>query len=78
MSYADVEINAIRWSRLGTTIDIGYRSSESDGLEDDWVLGECYITVTNEEIDPFIKQIADKFKTRMQKAVREDLGNGIY
>lgn len=73
MIYSNVGINSITWSNAGTSIEIGYRYSESDGDEDDWTLASCNLNVSNDETDFFFDQLADKFRDRITAVINEDL-----
>lgn len=69
MKVKDVGINAVEWTAAGTTIEIGFAQSESDGREDDWTLTETRLSLSNDEIKPHLVQIIARFRKRIGWAV---------
>lgn len=73
MKINSVGINGLQWYRYGTSLDIGFRYSVSNAEEDDWTLGETSVFIPNEDIDPLMNQIIERFKTKIYDAIHKEI-----
>lgn len=75
MKVDNVVLNRAEWSRHGTELQIGFRRSESDGVEDDWVLDSTIVIIPVGEILAFERQLLQKYTSDIDKAIRAELGS---
>ena len=78
MKVDNVTLNRAQWSRHGTELEIGFRVSESDGIEHDWVLMQVVVTVPVSEFLAFERQILTNYASKIEEAIRTESASPLW
>lgn len=71
MKISNIGVNKVVRTAHGTTVEIGFTFSESDGQEDDQTLDKETIHVPNTRADILLEPFLTEFKDRLSPQLRE-------